>query len=405
MRESPLPSLSPKLPMPQTDRTKCLLVDDVEENLIALEALLQRDGLEILKAQSGPEALELLLSHDDVALALLDVQMPEMNGFELAELIRGSERTRHIPLIFMTAGSREQNWQFRGYESGAVDFLYKPIDPHMLTNKASVFFELHRRKQALAHELRERTEALRINEMFMAVLSHDLRTPLQSIMAAATVLKRQPSPDKVALMAERMLGTSQRMGRMIEDLLDVTRIRQAGGLALKPGPAHLQALLQRTLDEVQTSHADRHIASTLQGDLEGIWDGERLSQVLTNLVGNALHHGSPGVPVHIAVDGSRPDAVTITVSNGGTIPPELLPYLFDPFRGRDREPGRDQGLGLGLFIVHQIVRAHRGRIEAHSQDGITQFRVELPRQSPASAPGVQGPRPGTSRRAHGAHGL
>mgnify|MGYP002136440084 CR=1 FL=1 len=139
--------------MPQTDRTKCLLVDDVEENLIALEALLQRDGLDILKAQSGPEALELLLAHDDVALALLDVQMPEMNGFELAELIRGSERTRHIPLIFMTAGSREQNWQFRGYESGAVDFLYKPIDPHMLTNKASVFFELHRRKQALAHEL------------------------------------------------------------------------------------------------------------------------------------------------------------------------------------------------------------------------------------------------------------
>ena len=185
--------------MPQTDRTKCLLVDDVEENLIALEALLQRDGLDILKAQSGPEALELLLAHDDVALALLDVQMPEMNGFELAELIRGSERTRHIPLIFMTAGSREQNWQFRGYESGAVDFLYKPIDPHMLTNKASVFFELHRRKQALAHELRARTEALRINEMFMAVLSHDLRTPLQSIVAAATVLKRQPprqgSPD------------------------------------------------------------------------------------------------------------------------------------------------------------------------------------------------------------------
>ncbi|MDP1051378.1 hypothetical protein Q6251_30495, partial [Klebsiella quasipneumoniae] len=86
--------------------------------------------------------------------------------------------TRHIPLIFMTAGSREHNWQFRGYESGAVDFLYKPIDPHMLTTKANVFFELHQRKQALAHQLQERTEALRINEMFMAVLSHDLRTPL-----------------------------------------------------------------------------------------------------------------------------------------------------------------------------------------------------------------------------------
>ena len=372
--------------MPQTDRTKCLLVDDVEENLIALEALLQRDGLDILKAQSGPEALELLLAHDDVALALLDVQMPEMNGFELAELIRGSERTRHIPLIFMTAGSREQNWQFRGYESGAVDFLYKPIDPHMLTNKASVFFELHRRKQALAHELRARTEALRINEMFMAVLSHDLRTPLQSIVATATVLKRQPPPDKAALMADRVLGASQRMGHMIEDLLDVTRIRQAGGLALQLGPAHMQTLVQRTLDEVATSHPERPIDSTLAGDLAGTWDAERLCQVITNLVGNALHHGSADHPVRIAVDGSRPEEVSITVSNGGTIPAGLLPHLFDPFRGGEREPGRHQGLGLGLFIAHQIVRAHHGTIEARSHNDVTSFRVTLPRHAPARSP-------------------
>lgn len=372
--------------MPQTDRTKCLLVDDVEENLIALEALLQRDGVDILKAQSGPEALELLLAHDDVALALLDVQMPEMNGFELAELIRGSERTRHIPLIFMTAGSREQNWQFRGYESGAVDFLYKPIDPHMLTNKASVFFELHRRKQALAHELRARTEALRINEMFMAVLSHDLRTPLQSIVAAATVLKRQPPPDKAALMADRVLGASQRMGHMIEDLLDVTRIRQAGGLALQLGPAHMQTLVQRTLDEVATSHPERPIDSTLAGDLAGTWDAERLCQVITNLVGNALHHGSADHPVRIAVDGTRPEEVSITVSNGGTIPAGLLPHLFDPFRGGEREPGRHQGLGLGLFIAHQIVRAHHGTIEARSHNDVTSFRVTLPRHAPARSP-------------------
>ena len=132
-----------------------------------------------------------------MALALLDVQMPEMNGFELAELIRGSERTRTHPLIF-AAGSRESrtgsSW---GYESGAVDFLYKPIDPHMLTNKAGVFFELHRRKQALAHEgCAQAHRGVAHQRMFMAVLSHDLRTPLQSIVAAATVLKRQPPPDR-----------------------------------------------------------------------------------------------------------------------------------------------------------------------------------------------------------------
>ena len=370
--------------MPSTDCIKCLLVDDVPENLIALEALLQRDGLEILKAQSGPEALELLLTHSDVALALLDVQMPEMSGFELAELIRGSERTRHIPLIFITAGSREHNWQFRGYESGAVDFLYKPIDPHMLINKANVFFELQRRKQAQARELEERTAALRVNEMFTAVLSHDLRTPLMSISAAATVLKRQPDTDRVAVLADRVLSSSQRMGRMIEDLLDVTRIRHAGGLALQLGRADMQSIVQRTLDEVQTSFPDRNIESVLQGDMAGVWDSERLCQVATNIVGNAIHHGAPDQPVRVAVDGTQASVVTVAVSNGGTIAPELLPHLFDPFRGRDRAPGRHQGLGLGLFIAHQVVRAHGGRIDVHSQGGTTRFVVEVPRVSPAA---------------------
>ena len=376
----------PASSMSHIDRIKCLLVDDVQENLIALEALLQRDDLDILKAQSGPEALELLLTHGDVALALLDVQMPEMNGFELAELIRGSERTRHIPLIFITAGSREQNWQFKGYESGAVDFLYKPIDPHMLTTKAGVFFELQRRKQALAHELKERTEALRINEMFMAVLSHDLRTPLMAIQAAATLLKRNPDADKSTALAERVLNSSQRMGSMIEDLLDITRIRQAGGMALGLLPANIQALVQRTLDEVLTSFPARSVNVEWSGDMHGTWDGERLCQVVTNLVGNALHHGALDQPVQVTVDGSQANTVVITVANGGMIPPTLLPQIFDPFRGRDREPGRHQGLGLGLFIVNQIVRAHQGHIDVTSQAGTTCFRVELPRHARAPEP-------------------
>jgi len=388
MRSPSPPPLSPSTSLPHAGRIKCLLVDDVRENLVALEALLQRDDIEILKAQSGPEALELLLDHADIALALLDVQMPDMNGFELAELMRGSERTRHVPLIFMTAGSREQNWQFKGYESGAVDFLYKPIDPHMLATKAQVFFELHRRKQALAHELQERTEALRINEMFMAVLSHDLRTPLMSITAAATVLKRQPDTDKVSAMADRVLGSSQRMGSMIEDLLDVTRIRHAGGLSLQPGPADMEALVRRTLCEIQTGSPNCRIESTLEGDLTGVWDGERLCQVVANLVGNAVHHGTQDQPVRVVVDGRCPDTVVLEVSNGGQIAPEFLPCLFDPFRGRQRAPGRHQGLGLGLFIAQQIVRAHQGSIEVFSENGTTRFRVALPRV--ASVPGGDG---------------
>src|ERR1700734_4106125 len=131
-------------------RIKCLLVDDLKDNLLALAALLQSEEVDTYCAQSGPEALELLLVHD-FALAFLDVQMPDMDGFQLAELMRGSERTRHIPIIFVTAGARDQHRLFKGYESGAVDFLYKPIESQILRNKASVFFQLDRQRRQLDH--------------------------------------------------------------------------------------------------------------------------------------------------------------------------------------------------------------------------------------------------------------
>src|SRR6201986_4880540 len=126
-----------------------LLVDDLQENLLSLEALLRRDGLVLLKARSGDEALELLLAND-VALALVDVQMPGLNGFELAELMRGNERTRRVPIIFVTAGTADSQRRFRGYEAGAVDFIQKPIEPDILRSKADVFFDLYRQRQQLA---------------------------------------------------------------------------------------------------------------------------------------------------------------------------------------------------------------------------------------------------------------
>ena len=172
-----------------TARVKCLLVDDLEENLLALSALLRREDVEILQARSGAEALELLLAND-VALAFLDVQMPDMDGFELAELMRGSDRTRHVPIIFVTAGVRDQYRLFKGYDTGAVDFLYKPIDPHILKSKADVFFQLYRQKQQLARQLQELTETLRLNELFTAVLGHDLRNPLSAILNSANLLER-----------------------------------------------------------------------------------------------------------------------------------------------------------------------------------------------------------------------
>src|ERR1700754_1091591 len=317
---------------------KCLLVDDLEENLLALSALLQRPDLEILTAQSGSEALELLLIHD-VALAFLDVQMPEMDGFELAELMRGSERTRQVPIIFVTAGARDQHRLFKGYESGAVDFLFKPIEPHILQNKADVFFQLHRHKQQLAHELRERTETLRLNEMLTAVLSHDLRSPLNAVLTSAVLIQRRSSEQPVKDTAGRILSSGKRMSRMIEDMLDMARARLAGGIPLKRERADLGVLVDRVVSEVQAAHPDRSIEVTQAGNLAGNWDSERLAQVAANLLGNALQHGDEPDAVKVNVTATESETVEITVENSGTIPADLLPRLFDPFRGAQRQTG------------------------------------------------------------------
>jgi signal transduction histidine kinase len=359
---------------------KCLLVDDLDENLVALSALLRADGVELLEAHSGAEALELLLRHD-VALAFLDVQMPEMDGFELAELMRGSERTRHVPIIFVTAGARNQHRLFKGYELGAVDFLYKPIEPYILQSKAAVFFQLYRQKQQLLFELQHRTETLRLNEMFAAVLGHDLRNPLSAILTAAQLLELRSSDDVVQRTAARMLSSGKRMSRLIDDMLDLARARLAGGIPIKPESFDLASLIERVVQEHQAAYPARQIEWRGEGDSVGEWDMERLAQVASNLIGNAFQHGRESEPVQVCVDGRQTDLVVFSVTNGGSIAAETMPHIFDPFRRGQRDPGRTDGLGLGLYIAQQIVNAHHGEVDVSAPDGThTRFRVTIPRR-------------------------
>lgn len=360
-------------------RIKCLLVDDLPDNLLALAALLQSEDVDIYSARSGPEALELLLVHD-FALAFLDVQMPDMDGFELAELMRGSERTRHVPIIFVTAGTREAQRVFKGYESGAVDFIYKPIDPQILKNKADVFFQLDRQRQQLAQELKERTETLRLNEMFSALLAHDLRNPLSAILASAQILKRRSTEQGVQDAAARILASGAHMRRLIEDMLDLARARLAGGIVIKREPADMKALVERVVREHQAAAPGRVIDTSCAGECLGQWDAERIAQVASNLIGNALKHGDPEGPVGVHLDGTCAGEVSLVVTNSGTIPPRILEHLFDPFRGAQRPAGRSEGLGLGLYIVYQIVKAHGGRVDVDSgRDQRTRVRVSVPR--------------------------
>ena len=359
---------------------KCLIVDDIPKNLVALEALLKNESVVFLKAHSGNEALELLLANNDIALALLDVQMPEMNGFELAEYIRGSEKTRHIPLIFITAGSNEENWQFKGYESGAVDFLYKPINPHILASKVNIFFDLHRQRQEISRQLEERTEALRINDMFMAVLSHDLRNPLQIIKNSATLLKRQLPDPKALDCSERILKSSQRMAHMIEELLDVTRIHQSGGLRINTQELNLNSFLREKIEEIKKFHPSSIFSFREEENAIGYWDAEKLHQVFNNLLGNAIQHGEKECPIEVTINSDR-NNIYISIKNSGEIPAEKLKNIFTPFRGEEARSGLEGGLGLGLYIAQQIIKTHQGEITVNSRDHFTEFNIILPKQT------------------------
>lgn len=364
-------------------RLKCLLVDDLEPNLLALSAVLRRDDVDILTARSGSEALELLLTND-VALALVDVHMPEMDGFELAELMRGSERTRRIPIIFVTAANREPSRTFKGYHLGAVDFLYKPIDPIVLESKTNVFFDLHRHRLALAEELRQRNETLRLNEMFTAVLGHDLRGPLDAVMTASAIIESRAEEEIVRETAARIRSSGRRMTRMIEDLLDLTRARLSGGIPVHRAPASLATVIDRVVQETQISHPDRAVLRVVDGNVDGEWDADRLQQIVSNLVGNAIRHGVPSEPIIVRVNGSSSDDVVFSVANSGVIPPEVLPSIFDPFYSGRQE--RSEGLGLGLYIAQQIAVAHHGSIEVDSRPGApTTFTVRLPRRESQGA--------------------
>jgi two-component system, sensor histidine kinase and response regulator len=369
--------------MPAPGRTTCLLVDDLDENLLVLSALLEPLEVEILTARSGLEALDLLLIHD-VALVLLDVQMPEMDGFELAEIMRGAERTRHIPLIFVTAGGREAQRTFKGYDLGAVDFLYKPIDAHVLLSKARVFFELHRQKQQLAQQLRERTETLRMNETFAAMLGHDLRSPLDFLVTASHLLERvADDPEAVRRTAQQMRASGQRMARMIADMLDLARGRLGGGIPIHPQPIDLAAVVQRVVVECQAGQPDTPIVVDAAGDLTCDADPERLAQVVSNLLGNALQHGEAGRDVIVRLDGTAPSTIGVAVENAGEIAPDALPHLFEAFaRGPVRS--REDGLGLGLYITAQIAQAHGGAAVARSEHGATTIEVTLPRRAAAA---------------------
>ena len=372
--------IAPREPRAEASRVKCLLVDDLEENLVALSALLRRDDVELLTARSGAEALELLLAHD-VALALLDVQMPEMDGFELAELMRGSERTRHVPIIFVTAGPRDQHRLFKGYDAGAVDFLYKPIEPQVLRNKAEVFFQLYTPEAAAA--------ARAPGAHRDAAAQRDVRGRAGPRPAYASGRGARVGAT-AAGGAVRGRGAPRGGAHPGERRPDGPHDRRHAG----PGACAARGRFERPSGRGRPGRARAARAAGVAGHRTRARDrGARAGRPPRPL--GRRPPGPGGLEPDRQRDRARP------AGDRHLAAPRRDAAGRRPHRGRERgrdraraaaarvrpvpsgaaaSPGSPEGLGLGLYIAQQIALAHGGAIAVESAEGRTTFSVTLPRE-------------------------
>ena len=386
--------------------SKVLIVDDLADNLQALDALIRDEQRMIYHAASGEQALQLLLEHE-FALAILDVQMPGMDGFELAELMRGTERTRHIPIVFTSAAGRELNYAFKGYETGAVDFLYKPLDSDAVRSKVNVFVALDQQRhevrrqvaaleqsrkeqQVLLEQLRatqgELQRSLRMRDDFMSLVAHELRTPLNTLFLESQMRMLQLQrgnvealgPDRLPAMIARDQRQIQSMIRLIDDMLDVSRIR-SGSLSIRPTDFELMALLKRVVADLSLQATGYGSTITLHphSPVEGRWDEFRIEQVVINLLTNALRYGN-GKPVDVVIEADAQEVRIDVIDSGMGISEADQRRIFEPFE-RGTGSGEVKGLGLGLAISRQLAEAHGGRLFVTS-DGQTGsiFSLVLP---------------------------
>ena len=412
-----------------------LIVDDRPENLLALEAILGGRGLTLVRAHSGREALKAMLCHE-FALILMDIAMPDLDGYETAELIRQHERSRLTPIIFLTANHYAEAHVFRGYSIGAVDYLLKPLVPEVLLSKVNVFVELYHNRQTLKAQAaalrrsydemeqrvldrtaelaasnlalqaevveRERVEAERaallereqaarreaetmnrLKDEFLATLSHELRTPLNAILGWIHLLESGKRDEAVLSRAIRVIKHSARaQAQLVTHILEVSRII-TGRLLLRLSEVDVRTVIGDTLDTLQPAVVAKGIAieTRFEGRTTLVADRERLQQVIWNLLSNAIKFTPKGGEVRVEMMGTAQDVHITVADNGSGIAPEFLPRVFDSFTQADASQARSHGgLGLGMAIVRHLVELHGGvvGVDSRGKDQGTSVTVILP---------------------------
>jgi signal transduction histidine kinase len=412
-----------------------LVVDDHRDNLLALEAVLSPLGHRILQAESGCMALKILL-REEIALMLLDVTMPDVDGYGVAELIRGRRANRDMPIIFITANPKSAAAAFKGYSVGAVDYIFKPISTDVLISKVNVFIDLYRRSRALkrqaedlrrAHDqldsrVRQRTEQLaranqrlkavivqrrraeaeradlllreqqarreaeRVNRMkdeFLATLSHELRTPLNAMLGWAQLLETgQLAPHRRRRAVHVIKNNAFAQKQLIDDILDVSRIVN-GKMMLNMSGVDIRGVVEATLDTLRPAAEAKRI--TISTDVQAVpqtcGDRDRLQQIVWNLLSNAIKFTPRDGRVDVRVENLGTDLCIAVSDNGSGIESSFLPHIFERFSQADSTTTRAHGgLGLGMAIVRHLVELHGGTVHAESEGqnrGAT-FTVMLP---------------------------
>jgi len=421
---------------------KILIVDDYPENLLALEAILTPTGYGVVRANSGREALKALLTQD-FALILMDVAMPDLDGYETAALVRGRERSRLIPIIFLTANNKADAQVFKGYSVGAVDYLFKPFVPDVLLSKVAVFVELYTNREALRAQsealklaygemerrVRDRTAELatsnrallaeiverrraederaalfereqaarleaeamnRMKDEFLGTLSHELRTPLNAILGWTHLLEIGKRDDASIARATRVIkSNAQAQAQLVADILDVSRII-SGKLQLYIGPVDVRAVIESTLETLQPAAEAKGIAIETvwgPGEITLLSDQDRIRQVMWNLLSNAIKFTPGGGHVKVELEASPHEVRIIVADDGQGIEAEFLPHVFDRFTQADSSSGRlHGGLGLGMAIVRHLLELHGGAISVSSagKDQGATFTVTLPVRAAAA---------------------
>ena len=382
------PSVRPSVR--EDDRVNILLVDDQPANLIALEAMLQGLGQNLIKAESGREALKWLLTHE-FAVILLDVKMPDMDGFETATLIRERDKSRHTPILFLTAADKSQDHAVRGYAVGAVDYLVKPVVPEFVRSKVAVFVELAKKSELLRRQTRllleseqaalelaeTRAELVRDLEhknreleSFSYAVSHDLQAPLRRIDSfSRAVLESQgdklDEPGRRYL--ERVREASQHMAQLIDDVLYLSRVTRAD---LREQDVDLSVLATLILSRLQESEPARKVEVKVRPAVVVSGDGQLLRIALENLLENSWKFTSqqPEARIEFGVTQASGEPTYFVRDNGAGFDMTYADRLFGPFQ-RLHPQNEFAGSGIGLATVQRIIHRHGGQVWAEGLVG------------------------------------